>query len=213
MRTTMPYIFSGQYQQRPTPPAGGLINTSWFERYSVRPVEFDQIIMSCDTSFKAKKNNDPSVAIVFGKYMNRWYIIHVWRKRVLYPELKRTLYSIYDSYKPEAVLIEDKASGQTLIPEMKEDGIPVIAIEPVGDKVTRMDTQAPLLEGGLVLLPERAEWLLVFEDECINFPLSTHDDQVDSLSQFLKWVRKGRDDFWSVGGEEYDDYFDDDDDY
>lgn len=46
-----------------------------------------------------------------------------------------------------------------------------------------------MVEAGLLLLPESAPWLVDFEVEFFGFPLSTHDDQVDSVTQFLKWVR------------------------
>ena len=190
MRDNMPYMFSGQYQQRPTPAARGLIEISCFEDYKEEPIEFDQIIFSCDTAYKPKEINDPSVIMVLGKYRKRWLIIKIWRKRTTYPELKRTLWAMNERYKPHGILIEDKASGQSLIQEDREDGLPVIAIQPEGDKVIRMDNQAPLIQAGLVMLPEKAEWLYEFRDECINFPKSTHDDQVDALSQFLKWSRK-----------------------
>ncbi len=35
-----------------------------------------------------------------------------------------------------------------------------------------------------------APWLMDFQDEVTKFPAGKHDDQVDSLSQFLKWVSR-----------------------
>ncbi len=42
------------------------------------------------------------------------------------------------------------------------------------------------IEAGYVLLPERAPWLQDFQTEILQFPAGKHDDQIDSLSQFLK---------------------------
>ncbi|HCG7104112.1 TPA: phage terminase large subunit [Vibrio parahaemolyticus] len=207
IRDNSPYIFAGQYQQTPTPPKGGMIDTSCFGRYKEVPVEFEQIVMSCDTSYSKKATADPSVALVFGKFSNHWYLIHIWRKRCMYPELKRSLYALYDRFRPHAILVENKASGQSLIPEMREDGLPAISIEPEADKITRMNTQAPLIEAGLIYVPDSREqfpFLYEFLDECINFPLSKTKDQVDSLSQFLKWTRTSNIGGWSVGGDQYD---------
>ncbi|EMP57128.1 phage protein [Marinobacter santoriniensis NKSG1] len=39
------------------------------------------------------------------------------------------------------------------------------------------------------LLPDKSYWLYDFEQEIILFPKSKHDDQVDTLSQLLKWQR------------------------
>jgi phage terminase large subunit-like protein len=51
-----------------------------------------------------------------------------------------------------------------------------------------------VIEAGYVLLPERASWLDDFRDEMLAFPYGRHDDQVDSVSQFLAWAerRQGR---------------------
>jgi transposase len=45
---------------------------------------------------------------------------------------------------------------------------------------------------GYVLLPGRAPWLQDFQTEILQFPAGKHDDQVDSLSQFLNWVSRPR---------------------
>ena len=37
-------------------------------------------------------------------------------------------------------------------------------------------------------LPEEAPWLVDFEKEVLAFPNGKFDDQVDSLSQFLRWL-------------------------
>ncbi len=61
---------------------------------------------------------------------------------------------------------------------------------PEGDKVTRMSAQTAKIEAGYVVLPERASWLQDFQTEVLQFPHGRHDDQVDSLSQFLAWVSR-----------------------
>ncbi len=38
----------------------------------------------------------------------------------------------------------------------------------------------------MVYLPEKAPWLSPFESEIGAFPNGKHDDQVDSLTQFLR---------------------------
>ena len=64
---------------------------------------------------------------------------------------------------------------------------------PKGSKEDRMLAGTPYLEGGRVILPTEAPWLAEFERELFRFPNSTYDDQTDSLSQFLLWVRKQHD--------------------
>ncbi|WP_303522368.1 phage terminase large subunit, partial [Staphylococcus pasteuri_A] len=81
---------------------------------------------------------------------------------------------------------------------------PVVAIEPEGDKLTRALAQSALVQSGLVMLPESAPWLADFEAEVTSFPLAANDDQVDSMTQFLKWVRRhgGMFEFASAGKRE-----------
>ena len=54
----------------------------------------------------------------------------------------------------------------------------------------RMEAQTARIEAGQVFLPKGAPWLAVFLDELLAFPRGRHDDQVDSVSQFLKWAWK-----------------------
>ncbi len=46
------------------------------------------------------------------------------------------------------------------------------------------------MEAGHVLLPKEAPWLAMFLEELLAFPRGKHDDQVDNVSQFLKWAWK-----------------------
>lgn len=45
------------------------------------------------------------------------------------------------------------------------------------------------MEAGQVYVPTDAPWLPDFQQELLAFPSSRYDDQVDSVSQFLIWVR------------------------
>jgi hypothetical protein len=50
-----------------------------------------------------------------------------------------------------------------------------------------MVAQSAKIEAGHVLLPQEAAWLDAFLLELLAFPNGRHDDQVDSVSQFLMW--------------------------
>ena len=66
-------------------------------------------------------------------------------------------------------------------------GVPLpIGIKPVGDKLVRMEAQCARFEAGQVYLPREAPWLSEFLHEILAFPNSRYDDQIDSVSQFLK---------------------------
>jgi len=62
-----------------------------------------------------------------------------------------------------------------------------IGRNPEGSKADRMVAQSAKIEAGHMLLPREADWLDTFLRELLAFPNGRHDDQVDSVSQFLNW--------------------------
>jgi len=185
------YVWGSLYQQRPSPESGNIVSLKWFQRYNVRPANIKMIVHSWDTGTKAKEHNNPTAGGVWGITDHGYYLLDVIRRRMEYPELKRTVPSTFEKYRGAAVLIEDKGSGQSLIQDLRQSiNMPVIAIEPCGDKLTRMMTESPAIEAGRVFLPETAPWLVDFEGELSSFPNGANDDQVDMVSQFLCWIRK-----------------------
>ena len=103
--------------------------------------------------------------------------------------LKRLVIGLHRQFSADDVIIEDKSSGTSLIQQLKSEGsLYPIAFNPEGDKIMRMHAQSSKIQAGQVLLPREAPWLDTFLNEILAFPGSSHDDQVDSLSQFLKWA-------------------------
>lgn len=190
MEKTDAYGFAGQYMQRPAPKGGGMFKKHWWQRYSEPPAEFIRIVQSWDTAQKAKDHNDPSVCTTWGETDKGYYLLHVHRERMEYPDLKRAAKSLAEGWNPDAILIEDKSSGSSLIQDLQNETVlPVIPIEPVGDKVTRASVATPIIESGRVFIPSVAAWLPDYESEFALFPNVKHDDQVDSSTQFLSWIR------------------------
>jgi predicted phage terminase large subunit-like protein len=195
--------WSALYQQRPKPADGALIKRAWPRRYDAKPAEFLRIVQSWDTAYKDNEINDPQVCTTWGETRGGWYLLHVYRDRVDYPSLKRMVSSLAQQWEPDAILIEDKSSGQSLIQEMRAGfAVPVIAIDTEGQsKTDRLIATSSLWESGMVWLPESAPWLPDYESEIFGFPMVTHDDQTDSSSQALNWMWKnsGRYEAYSTG--------------
>ncbi len=150
-----------------------------------------RIIQSWDTAIKAGSGHDASVCATFAQAPDGMHQLRDMAVlRLEYPELKRAVLQLASRYEPEVILIEDKASGQSLIQDLRrETQLPIIAIMPQGDKLTRFARITPMIEAGKVALPHVAPWLAAFEQEILSFPNGGHDDQVDALSQYLNWVR------------------------
>ncbi len=64
-----------------------------------------------------------------------------------------------------------------------------IGVKPEGSKIDRMAAQSAKIDAGNVYLPSSASWLAEFLMELLSFPNGRHDDQVDSVSQFLCWLQ------------------------
>ena len=124
----------------------------------------------------------------------------VWRGRLEYPDLKRKVIALQNQLSARTVLIEKTGLGLSLYQDLKANsptGFPnPIGIAPVSDKLTRMEAETARIEAGHVVLPKDAHWLDLFLAELLGFPNGRHDDQVDSVSQFLNWA-------WKRGGSDY----------
>ena len=187
------YAFAGQYQQRPAPAEGGMCKMHWFRRYEKQEDKYEKIIQSWDTASKAGELNDPSCCTTWGIRNDGYDLLQVMVRRLEYPELKLLVRTQAEDFGANAVLIEDKSSGQQLLQDLRrETKLPLIPILPEKDKITRFAAVSAMIEAGRVSLPLNAAWLTDYEMEMLTFPNAPHDDQVDSTSQFLAWA-KGRD--------------------
>jgi len=194
-RTLGEYNFAGQYQQAPSPLGGGMVKQEWFKCYEAGqvPTVFDQIIQSWDTANKETELSDFSVCLTVGIKETTIFVLHVLRKRLNYPELKRAVREQAEVHRATVVLIEDKASGTQLIQELVHDGFSMVqAVSPAGDKVMRLHAQTAMIENGFVSLPKEAPWLAEYVHELTTFPRGKHDDQVDATSQALAWIQESR---------------------
>ena len=86
------YNFSGQYQQAPAPLGGGLVKIDWFktDTASEFPLKFETVFQSWDTANKPTDLSDFSVCTTWGLRERHAYLLHVFRKRLDYPALKKS---------------------------------------------------------------------------------------------------------------------------
>jgi len=198
------FNFSAQYQQAPIPLEGEIIRWEWFRFYDELPTRGsnDRIVQSWDTASKAEEINDFSVCTTWLVQGKDYYLIDVLRERLTYPDLRRRSIDQAHSFRADNLVIEDKGTGTALIYDLRHEtseGLPYpIAFLPESDKVTRMHSQSAKIEAGHVYLPHRARWLDEFRIDLLQFPNGKHDDQVDSMSQFLNWLEQRNRNRWSV---------------
>ncbi|MDE2493660.1 MAG: phage terminase large subunit [Alphaproteobacteria bacterium] len=189
-------IFEAQYQQNPLPEDGEIIHWAWFRTY--RDSDFAggatcEVVQSWDTATSNKELADWSACTTWFVIGDVYYLMDVLRVRQTYPDLKRTIVQYAQRHGCRTVLIENKGSGQSLLQEFEREGpIYPIPITPQGDKVMRLTAQTAAIEAGRVRIPQSASWLTEFKAEILRFPYGAHDDQVDSLSQFLRYAEDRR---------------------
>jgi len=194
MQTAKPYVFAGQYQQRPSPLGGGILKGGWFKRYRQLP-ELRYRKIFADTAQKTKEHNDYSVFECWGAGRDgNAYLIDMIRGKWEAPELKRRATDFWRKHMAtdsviygglRAMGIEDAASGTGLIQDLSvNSSIPVLPITRVKDKLTRVMDVADYVQSGRVYLPEEADYIADFIHECEAFtPNDTHahDDQIDPM--------------------------------
>ena len=185
--------WSAQYQQAPRPYGGGMVKDTWWGTYTNPPQKFEQVVQSWDTANKVSELSDYSVCTTWGRLNKKFYLLHVFRKRLDFPDLKRAVRQMQDQFHPTKILIEDQASGTALIQELHREGMyHLVGIKPTGDKEMRMHAQTAMIENGFVLLPAEAPWLADYLSELGAFPRGRFDDQVDSTSQALAYLAEHR---------------------
>ena len=188
MEKANPYVFAGQYMQRPAPIGGGIFKDAWWGYYSAAP-QMEYRTLYADTAQKTAEQNDYSVFQCWGKSESgQAYLLDQLRGKWEAPELlvqARAFWRKHQAVEGLGVLrafkIEDKVSGTGLIQTMKREGVPIQAIQRDRDKVTRAMDAAPSIEAGNVFLPRDAAWVSDFLAEASVFPNGAHDDQLDPM--------------------------------
>src|SRR6185312_9194866 len=117
------------------------------------------------------------------------YLLDVFRRRLNFPKLKPAVRDQASHHNADVVLIEDKASGTSLIQELKADGFWKVQAAPRldGDKIMRLHGQTAKIANGYALFPRKPPWLDNYLQELTGFPNAKYDDQVDSTVYALAW--------------------------
>lgn len=183
--------FAAQFLQEPLPSNYNLLSEEDISFYHELPEKFDYYIQSWDTALKTTEKSDFSVGTCFGIVDNRYYLVSMIRKKLAYPDLKQTIEKFAKRYLPKHILVEDKASGQSIIQDLKLVGyVNIKPIRPKFDKVTRFASVVDLFQIGKILLPKQSSFNRSLLRELTTFPNSKNDDIVDSVSQFLNFSKE-----------------------
>lgn len=223
------YRTAGQLQQRPAPAGGGVFKTAGFRMWPTdKPLPiFTYILQSYDTAFTELEENDPTAMTAWGVFgyledtkhgkepRTGAMLLECWEKWMDYPTLRQKMITDYKAgeyggddndpgNKPrhvDRVLIEDKASGKSLVQDLRSLArVPVLPFNPGhSSKVARGHEASPHLEAGnMWLLESKVEkgkiikWARPFVDHLEAFPNGEHFDYADTFTQAIIYLARTR---------------------
>jgi predicted phage terminase large subunit-like protein len=196
-------FWQAQYQQNPTSEEGAIVKREWWQVWDRDgpPNNIEFTLLSWDTAFEKHNRADYSALTVWGVFYledaegvmrPNIILLDAVKKRVEFPELKEWAYEAYQEWEPDSVIIEKRASGASLIQELRRMGVPVQEYMPTkgNDKISRLNSVADIFASGFVWAPE-TRWADELIDDVASFPAGTHDDLVDTVSQAMLRFRQG----------------------
>lgn len=151
------------------------------------PKDFDEVVISMDTSAGSlKKSADPVAIYVVGvKGANRFVLDRV-HGRMSYGDTKKAFSDICAKW-PSAwrKFVEKAANGAPILDELSDEIVGLVPFTPAdhGNKEQRAAVMTAAQHAGNWYLPEGAPWLEAHIEEFGAFPNGAHDDCVDACSQ------------------------------
>lgn len=199
--------WSSLYQQRPAPNDGSILLRSYWQKWAKgTPPECTFIILAYDTALEEDESADFSAMTAWGVFPHtskkstgeeyhhdHLILLGAWQDRVPAVDLPDIVKDHCRIMSPDIILVEKRASGHTVIQELKRRRFPVKAWLPKGKpgalgKVPRAHGVAMMLEAGSIHYIPGSKTEAVLE-QCATFPYGKHDDMVDTVTMALTFFR------------------------
>jgi predicted phage terminase large subunit-like protein len=190
------------YMCNPAAATGSDIPREWWRFYEPsQPPVFKYTIHSWDLS-TGRKDGDYSAFGSWGVADNGYYMTNGGHWRLTPEGRKQKMVMLYEAERPQYVLVEDSSVSMDFIDTLKRETRLPLKLEKPGnkDKTARLKGQSSKIETGRVWLPSKQPWVSDFIDECSRFPGGEHDDQVDQMTQALKFMSTSSTGTLTVGG-------------
>lgn len=198
------YWWLALYQQTPTPMGGGILKPELFRKFTLAADGYlldappgPELVSTnalrrfgtMDLATSVKTQADFTVLGIFGVHGPDLLLLDVLRGKWEGPDLPRVAARVWQVYHPAYIGVESVGFQVSTVQDMRRGDphhnrppLPIKALEPRGDKVSRALTLAARMGTGNVYVPKDAPWLPGLEAELVQFPKGKHDDQVDMLS-------------------------------
>jgi predicted phage terminase large subunit-like protein len=181
------YDWNSLYQQRPSPPEGGMFKRQWFEIVGAAPRQA-QRVRYWDKAGSSGKGDYTCGLLMAKDALGQFYVEDVVRgqwssleretiiKQTADLDAGRGHMTIWQEQEPGSGGLESaQATTRNLA------GHVVLSERVTGDKATRAMPYAAQCEAKNVKLV-KGEWNAAYLEELAGFPYGTHDDQVDASS-------------------------------
>jgi len=200
-KASMPvFQWNAQFQQQPTAEEASIVKREWWQMWGDdKPPACEYIIMSLDAAAETHNRADYTALTTWGVFFNEErdayniILLNSIKKRLEFPDLKTLCMEEYDSWDPDAFIVEKKSSGVAIYQEMRRMGLPVSEYTPhrgTGDKLARLNSVTDIVASGLCWVPA-TRWAEEVVEEIAGFPFMSHDDLVDSTVMALMRFRQG----------------------
>lgn len=210
-----PYMWAGQYQQRPEPRGGGIFKRVWWQiwhdaaaaKHGVKPgcyPAFAYVLAVLDTAYTERQENDPCAMTMWGVWHDKNGIPQVmlmtaWEEWLEFNPLVEKAAKSCTDMKADRLIIEAKASGLSIAQELRRryshSGWAVEVIDPgKGDKVARAYAVTSFWEDAIIWVPGYSDgtlrkWAEKVVDQMASFPKAAHDDLTDTATMGVKYLR------------------------
>jgi predicted phage terminase large subunit-like protein len=194
-------MYANQLQQEPVQDEGNIIKKDWIK--TITPENFIKFLyeqniknhkweMYVDSAYTKKTDNDPSGILICAKLNNDLYVRKVISKHYEFPELLKLLETTYNTYGCKIIRIEGRASGLSIIQQLKrQTSLPISQLpNKKDDKETCLKSVSPLIEAGrLILIEDISNDILI--EQLTQFPKGTHDETVDLIYYAMNNMSSG----------------------
>lgn len=186
MEKAAPYVFAGQYRQRPAPPEGGVIKPDLLIEVDAVPPNVAEWCRGWDLG--ASASGDFTAGAKVGRLADGRYVIAGMVREQFETNQRDNLISTTaknDGRMLKQSIPQDPGqAGKSQVAAFAKllAGHNVHFSPESGDKVVRATPLASQINAGQVLAV-RGPWLQPFKDECRMFPNGTYDDQVDAAAR------------------------------
>lgn len=186
---------AAQHDQIPGPADGSIFKKHQFRYYRKAdlPKRFQRQIQSWDMTFKKTDSGSWVVGQVWGQIGADCYLLDQVRERMGMSATCAAVRKLSLKWpKAHKKLVEAKANGEAVVDTLKGELTGLTLVNPDGGKEARANSVEPVWESGNVWIPhpEEQPWAGDFEEEVLGFPAVVHDDQVDTMTQAVHFLRR-----------------------